>query len=39
MPEVCKKLTALRCSEFNVKGHNFYRKNDYEECGQIADLF
>ena len=29
----------LLCSDFNVKGQMFYKKNGYIECGQIPDLF
>lgn len=27
------------CSDFNVKGRNFYKKNGYVECGKIEKLF
>lgn len=27
------------CSDFNIRGQNFYKMNGYIECGRIDDLF
>lgn len=36
--EDCNR-TFILCSDFNLKGHNFYKKNGYIECGKIDNLF